>query len=35
MPGEAEAATELNAALSLGPKFPGAEEAKKTLEGLK
>ena len=30
-----EAAAELKAALSLDPKFPGAEEAKKTLEGLK
>ena len=30
-----EAATELKAALSLDPKFPGADEAKKTLEGLK
>ena len=30
-----EAASELNAALSLDPKFPGADEAKKTLEGLK
>jgi len=30
-----EAAAELNAALSLDPKFPGADEAKKTLEGLK
>ena len=30
-----EAAAELKAALSLDPKFPGAEDAKKTLEGLK
>jgi tetratricopeptide (TPR) repeat protein len=30
-----EAAAELKAALSLDPKFPGAEEAKKTLESLK
>ncbi|HEY5191086.1 MAG TPA: tetratricopeptide repeat protein, partial [Candidatus Deferrimicrobium sp.] len=30
-----EAAAELNAALALDPKFPGADEAKKTLEGLK
>jgi tetratricopeptide (TPR) repeat protein len=30
-----EAAAELNAALSLDPKFPGADEAKKTLDGLK
>jgi tetratricopeptide (TPR) repeat protein len=30
-----EAASELNAALSLDPNFPGAEEAKKTLAGLK
>ena len=30
-----EAAAELKAALSLDPKFPGADEAKKTLEGLK
>jgi hypothetical protein len=30
-----EAAVELKAALSLDPKFPGADEAKKTLEGLK
>jgi hypothetical protein len=29
-----EAAAELKAALSLDPKFPGADEAKKTLEGL-
>jgi hypothetical protein len=30
-----EAAAELKAALALDPMFPGAEEAKKTLEGLK
>jgi len=30
-----EAAVELKAALSLDPKFPGADEAKKTLESLK
>jgi tetratricopeptide (TPR) repeat protein len=30
-----EAAAELKAALSLDPKFPGADEAKKTLESLK
>ena len=30
-----EAAAELKAALSLDPKFPGAEDAKKTLEGMK
>jgi tetratricopeptide (TPR) repeat protein len=30
-----EAASELNAALALEPKFPGADEAKKTLETLK
>ena len=30
-----EAAAELKAALSLDPKFPGADEAKKTLEALK
>ncbi len=30
-----EAAAELNAALSLDPKFPGADEAKKTVAGLK
>jgi tetratricopeptide (TPR) repeat protein len=30
-----EAAAELKAALALDPKFPGADEAKKTLEGLK
>jgi tetratricopeptide (TPR) repeat protein len=30
-----EAAAELNAALSLDPKFPGAEEARKTIVGLK
>ena len=30
-----EAAAELNAALSLDPKFPGAEEARKTVAGLK
>lgn len=30
-----EAAVELNAALTLDPKFTGAAEAKKTLEGLK
>ena len=30
-----EAATELKAALSLDPKFQGADEAKKTLESLK
>ena len=30
-----EAAAELNAALALDPKFPGADEAKKTLAGLK
>jgi len=32
---EKEAAAELKAALSLDPKFTGADEAKKTLEGLK
>ena len=30
-----EAAAELKAALSLDPKFPGADEAKKTVAGLK
>ncbi|HSE15178.1 MAG TPA: tetratricopeptide repeat protein, partial [Candidatus Deferrimicrobium sp.] len=30
-----EAAAELKAALALDPKFPGAEEARKTLEGVK
>jgi tetratricopeptide (TPR) repeat protein len=30
-----EAAAELKAALSLDPKFPGADDAKKTLEGMK
>jgi hypothetical protein len=30
-----DAAAELKAALSLDPKFPGAEEAKKTVAGLK
>jgi hypothetical protein len=30
-----EAAAELKAALVLDPKFPGADEAKKTLEDLK
>lgn len=30
-----EAAVELKAALALDPKFPGADEAKKTVEGLK
>ena len=30
-----EAAAELKAALSIDPKFPGAEDAKKTLAGLK
>ena len=30
-----EAAAELKAALALDPKFPGADEAKKTVESLK
>ena len=33
--GSKEAAAELKAALSLDPKFPGVEEAKKTLASLK